>query len=96
LFEVEAFEGSSGGLVVDDALDELLDEVEEEDEDAEEKRFKQGGLIERKGFGAAAEVEHLADEDDLADDEGVDESEGEVEGSGVFVVPGKEQKRTAR
>ena len=90
LFDVEAFEGDASGLVVDEAFDELLNEVEEKDENAEEKSFQQGGLIERKGFGAAAEVEHLADEDDLTDDEGVDESEGEVEGTGVVVVPGKE------
>ena len=89
LFEIEALESGAGGLMMDEALDEFLDEVEEEDEDAEEQRFEERGLVERKGFGAAAEVEHLPDEDDFADHQGIDDGEGEVEGAGVVIVAGE-------
>src|SRR5215471_14049434 len=73
--KVGLVQDSAGGEVMDDALDPFLEDVEDEDEEAEEEGFEGGGLIDGAGFGAAAEVHHLADEDDLAEDEGVEESE---------------------
>lgn len=86
LFVVEVVEDASRGLVVDEAFDGLLDEVEEEDEDGEDEGFEEAGLGDGEEFEAAAEVKHLADEDDLGDDQGVDESEGVGEGFGVVVL----------
>ena len=79
LGELDLVQDGARGFVVDEALDELLEEVEGEDEQAEGDGLEYDGLVEGTGLGAAANMHHVADEDDLADDEGVDEGEGVVQ-----------------
>lgn len=76
--------------MVDESFDGLLEEVEDEDEQTEEDGFDEDGLVERSVLVAAADVHHLADEDDLAEYERVDEGEGEIHGGPVVPMEGEE------
>ena len=79
LLHVDLVYDGPGGLVMDEALDELLEKVEGKDKEAEEEGLEEDRLVEGASLGAAAELHHLADEDDLTDDEGIDEREAEGE-----------------